>query len=134
MKKLLLILIIVFAGINCQAQKPIYQQRIIYRPDAIQCVIDQMFDQVYARIDSLEKRLSWHEKMHKEDSLKPKINTYTRSIPTSYSILPYTVKTDTISWFDLYDCIEPPKDKIIRIWKNGKSSTWVHGVDSITFK
>jgi hypothetical protein len=72
MKKLLLILF-VLAGINCQAQqKPIYEQRIKYRPDAIQCVIDQMFDQVYARIDSLEKRITKLEdgiKRGNQDSL-----------------------------------------------------------------
>jgi len=53
MKKLLLILILIFAGIICQAQ----EKRIYYRPDAIRSVIDEMFDQIYQRVDSLEKRI-----------------------------------------------------------------------------
>ena len=159
-----LILIILFAiGINCQAQLPRYptvafgetmgindvpefkdvKKRIsqLEASRSIQLsVLDVIFKRMSSRLDSLGKRITELERLNNSDpdSLSdPSIYPFDR-IP---KLLPgimiereYFDPKDTISWFDYYDCLIPPKDKEVRVWRNGKANVWFHGVDSITFK
>jgi hypothetical protein len=151
MKKLLLILIIVFAGIDCHAQLLKDEAYIIattfnllsdqidkltekqkkesasfnFNQRLQSGLIQQLIDQttkLTIKIDSLEKRITELEKYRNldPDSL---------SDPSIY--VPHR---DTISWFDYYHCLEPPKDKIVTVWQKGRATTWIHGIDSITFK
>ena len=137
--KTLLMIILFMAGVVCQGQKI---------PIDIAQVIAKESIRLEKKIDALEKRLTELEKYRNldPDSLSdPSLFPFDRiwneddamgkDVDNNFfSKLGDTIENYVTPYY-LFDCIIPP-DEIneITVWQNGKAQTYLHKVDSITFK
>lgn len=139
MKKLIFILL--FTGSICQGQA---WNRCIATCDNI-VYLNARIDSLINRIEKIEKGNNLDPDSLSDPSIYPfdryrdihPIMNYDSLEPVpSWVLLPdniYMPKNDTISWFDYYDCLIPPKDKSVTVWHKGNADIF-YKVDSITFK
>jgi hypothetical protein len=162
MKKILITIILVITGINCQAQdtiNPICKQRGHIKGDV--CSSTLMYCEPYI-IDTDTSSImvypacNWltyycircgaeiveQEPEYREILWQGEKNPNIKLSDTTTLIEPKFVYPafDTLSSYSfttptyVYERIVPPKDKITRVWQKGKAYVWMHKVDSITFR